>query len=64
MGETKTITVVSTWESTQTFTVPSDTDTSNVNELAQLMHLVRLDPDGDGDLTSVPAELVDWEVSG
>lgn len=59
--KTKTITVTATWRSTHTFTVPADVDAYPV-ELGQLMDLIRLDPDGEGDITAECAELVDWDV--
>lgn len=61
---TKTITVTSTWRATQTFEVSQDADTRNVGELGQLLDLIKLDPDGEGDITPDGAELVDWEVAG
>jgi hypothetical protein len=59
---TKSITVTATWRSSHTFEVPDDADTRNVGQLDQLMTLIQLDPDGEGDITSEIAELVDWDV--
>jgi hypothetical protein len=61
--KTETITVTATWRSTHTFTVPADAlDRANVGELGQLIDLIKLDPDGEGDITAECAELVDWDV--
>lgn len=62
--DTKTITVTSTWRSTQTFEVPVDADTRDVGELGKLLDLIKLDPDGEGDITPGYPELVDWDVQG
>lgn len=62
MPETKKITVTSTWLAKHTFEVPVDADTRDVAELAKLMHLIGLDPEGGGDIDSNNAELVDWQI--
>jgi hypothetical protein len=62
MEKTKKITVTSTWLAKHDFEVPADANTRDVGELAKLMHLISLDPDGGGDISPEIAELVDWQV--
>jgi hypothetical protein len=62
VAETKKIMVTSTWLAKHTFEVPVDADTRDVAELAKLMHLIGLDPEGGGDIDPSNAELVDWQV--